>query len=86
MTAQTAILEPAPHYARHLFFDLKRSAHPGAELHALAAACDGQISVMGMGKEAARALIDSSFARLVTGGYCGYPSMPGLPNDLSALE
>ena len=56
MTPQPAILEPVPFHARHLFFDLNSSAHPHAALQALAAVCDGQSVVLGMGVGVAQAL------------------------------
>jgi len=47
MTPQSAILQPVPDHARHLFFDLKPAADPRAALRALAAACDGTSAVLG---------------------------------------
>lgn len=56
MTCQAAILEPLPAHARHLFFDLNPAVSPRAALQALAAACDGQSVVLGMGVAVAQAL------------------------------
>ncbi len=56
MKPQSAILEPIPDHARHLFFDLDRAAAPQAALHALAAACDGRSAVLGIGAGVAGAL------------------------------
>lgn len=56
MTAQPAIFEPVPAHARHLFFDLNPSVNPRAALLALAAACDGQSVVLGIGLAITQAL------------------------------
>lgn len=56
MKPQPAILEPVPAHARHLFFDLKPSADPKATLQLLAAACDGQSAVLGIGEAITQAL------------------------------
>lgn len=56
MKPQSAILEPIPDHARHLFFDLQPAADPRAALQALAAACDGRTAVMGIGHGVADAL------------------------------
>jgi len=56
MTAQTAIFDPIPDHARHLFFDLNPAVHPRAALQALAAACDGQSAVLGIGLNVTQAL------------------------------
>lgn len=53
MTVQTAVLEPVPSHARHLFFGLNPSARPGDALQALAAACDGRSAMVGIGQGAA---------------------------------
>ena len=49
MTAQSAIFDPIPDHARHLFFDLNPDVDPRAALHALAEQCDGQSAVLGIG-------------------------------------
>ena len=56
MTAQTAIFDPVPSHARHLFFDLNPAADCRSALHALAAQCDGQSAVLGIGLDVIRAL------------------------------
>ena len=56
MTPQSAILQPVPDHARHLFFDLKPAADPRAALRALAAACDGTSAVLGIGTNVADTL------------------------------
>jgi putative iron-dependent peroxidase len=56
MTPQTAILDPIPDHARHLFFELRPATDPRAALRALAAACDGSSAVLGIGAGVAAAL------------------------------
>lgn len=56
MTAQAAIFEPIPPHARHLFFALLPNGDVRAALAALAAACDGQAAVLGIGAPTAAAL------------------------------
>jgi putative iron-dependent peroxidase len=56
MTPQTAILDPVPDHARHLFFELRLATDPRAALRALAAACDGSSAVLGIGTGVAAAL------------------------------
>lgn len=56
MTAQAAIFDPIPDHARHLFFDLNPAVDSRAALQALAAACDGQSVVLGVGTSVAQAL------------------------------
>lgn len=56
MKSQAAILQPIPAHARHLFFDLSPSARPHAVLQKLAAACDGQSVVLGIGIGVAKSL------------------------------
>ena len=56
MTASAAIFEPIPKQARHLFFDLRPGEDIRAALTALAAACDGQATVLGIGEPVVRAL------------------------------
>lgn len=70
MKPQAAILEPIPDHARHLFFDLRPEADPGAALRALAVACDGQSVVMGIGLIVTQAL----GARVP--GLRGFPDLP----------
>jgi len=56
MTPQSAILDPVPAHARHLFFELKPATDPRAALRALAAACDGSSAVLGIGAGVAATL------------------------------
>jgi putative iron-dependent peroxidase len=56
MTAQSAIFDPIPDHARHLFFDLDPAVDPRAALHALAGQCDGQSVVLGIGSAVTQAL------------------------------
>jgi len=70
MTAQAAIFDPIPRHARHLFFDLTPSADPRAALHALAAACDGQSAVLGIGESVTQAL------GVTVSGLRGFPLLP----------
>jgi putative iron-dependent peroxidase len=80
MTAQTAILEPIPAHARHLFFDLKPSAHPRASLQKLAEACDGRSVVMGVGIGVAQALGVS------VAGLRGFPELPDARPSIPATQ
>ncbi len=70
MTAAAAIFEPIPQHGRHLFFDLEPAADPRAALAALAAACDGQSVVLGLGEPVARAL------SLEVSGLRSFPPLP----------
>ena len=70
MTVQPAILESVPAHARHLFFDLNPAVHPWAALQALAAACDGQSAVLGIGAPTAQALGGP------VAGLRGFPVLP----------
>ena len=56
MTVQAAIFDPVPSHARHLFFQLNPAADCRSALHALAAQCDGQSAVLGIGLDVIRAL------------------------------
>jgi putative iron-dependent peroxidase len=56
MTAQTAIFDPIPDHARHLFFELNPAVDPRPALQVLAAACDGQFAVLGIGPSVTQAL------------------------------
>lgn len=80
MTAQTAILEPIPAHARHLFFDLKPAASPRATLLELAAACDGQSVVMGIGIAVAQVLGAS------VAGLRGFPVLPDARPAIPATQ
>lgn len=83
MTPQSAILDPIPDYARHLFFDLKPTADPRSALQALAAACDGSAVVMGVGVGIAEAL------GVTVAGLRGFPELtdarPAIPATQHAL-
>lgn len=80
MTPQTAILEPIPDHARHLFFDLKPAVDPRPVLQALAAACDGNSAVLGIGAGAAGAL-GSAVA-----GLRGFPELPQAKPAIPATQ
>jgi putative iron-dependent peroxidase len=80
MTAQTAILEPVPAHARHLFFDLKPSAHPRASLQKLAAACDGRSVVMGVGIGVSQA------PGVSVAGLRGFPVLPDARPAIPATQ
>ncbi|MCA1977909.1 MAG: Dyp-type peroxidase [Thiobacillus sp.] len=56
MTAPVALFEPIPDHARHLFFDLAPGGDVRTALAALAARCDGQAAVLGIGAPVAHAL------------------------------
>lgn len=80
MSAQIAILEPVPRHARHPFFDLK----PGVGVRVALAA------VLGIGEPATRAFDVGEaplrcFARPLTGGHYGCPSVASGAIDPSAL-
>jgi porphyrinogen peroxidase len=70
MKSQAAILESIPDHARHLFFKLKPDADPRPALRALAAACDGQSAVLGIGVEIATAL------NVKLAGLRAFPDLP----------
>lgn len=70
MKPQSAILEPVPDHARHLFYDLDPATDPRAALQALAAACDGRTAVLGIGSAVAEAL------GVPVAGLRGFPELP----------
>jgi putative iron-dependent peroxidase len=80
MTPQTAILEPVPDHARHLFFELKLAADPGGVLRALAAACDGDAAVLGIG-----AAVAATLGREVA-GLRGFPELPWAKPAIPATQ
>ena len=80
MTAQTAIFDPIPAHARHLFFDLNPSVDPRAALQALAAACDGQSVVLGIGASVAQAL------GVTVAGLRGFPLLPDARPPIPATQ
>ena len=80
MTPQVAILEPIPDHARHLFFDLKAAGDPRAALQALAAACDGQSVVMGIGA----GVVETLGADVA--GLRGFPVLPHAQPAIPATQ
>jgi putative iron-dependent peroxidase len=56
MTAPVAIFEPIPDHGRHLFFELGTAGDLRATLKRLAAECDGQSVVLGLGEPVAQTL------------------------------
>ncbi len=80
MTAQTAIFEPIPVHARHLFFDLKPSADIRAALVSLAAACDGQSVVLGIGEPLSQAV------GVPVPGLRGFPVLPQAKPPIPATQ
>lgn len=80
MTPQTAILEPVPDHARHLFFDLTSSGDLRAPLRALAAACDGRAAVLGIGAGVAQALGTG------VAGLRAFPDLPGARPAVPATQ
>lgn len=70
MTAPTAIFDPIPEHARHLFFDLRPGAEIRTALAALAAECDGAAVVLGIGEPVAQAL------RTDVPGLRRFPALP----------
>lgn len=80
MTIQTAILDPVPAHARHLFFQLRSPANPRAILQKLAAACDGRSVVLGVGIGVARALGAS------ISGLRGFPVLPDARPAIPATQ
>jgi putative iron-dependent peroxidase len=80
MTPQSAILQPVPDHARHLFFDLKPAADPRAALQALAAACDGMSAVLGIGANVA----DTLGVKLA--GLRGFPDLPDARPAIPATQ
>jgi putative iron-dependent peroxidase len=80
MTSQTAILEPVPAHARHLFFDLQAGSDPRVALQALAAACDGRSVVLGVGVGVAAALGAN------VPGLRGFPELPRAKPAIPATQ
>lgn len=70
MNAPVAIFEPVPDHARHLFFDLIPGGDIRAALSALAAVCDGQSVVLGIGAPVAQAL------KTAVPGLRAFPELP----------
>lgn len=70
MTAPAAIFEPIPDHGRHLFFDLASADGLRSTVQALAAECDGQSAVLGVGEPLARAL------GVVVPGLRRFPHLP----------
>jgi putative iron-dependent peroxidase len=80
MTPQSAIFEPIPPHARHLFFDLNPSSAPRASLRELAAHCDGHTVVMGLGSPIADAL------GINVPGLRGFPELPAACPPVPATQ
>jgi putative iron-dependent peroxidase len=76
MTAQTAIFDPIPDHARHLFFELNSAVDPRDALQALAAKCDGRSAVLGIGQSVTLAL---------GGDITGLRAFPLLPDAQPAI-
>lgn len=70
MTAPVAIFEPIPDHARHLFFDLGPGGDIRSALAALAAVCDGQSVMLGIGEPVTQAL------NAVVPGLRSFPVLP----------
>lgn len=80
MTPQAAILEAIPDHARSLFFDLKPGADPRLALRQLAAACDGQRVVLGIGVPVVAAL------GVMLAGLRGFPDLPRAKPAIPATQ
>ena len=80
MTTQTAIFEPIPPHARHLFFDLVPGGDVRAVLAALAAASDGQSVVLGIGAPTAKAL------NVAVPGLRAFPHLPHAQPPIPATQ
>lgn len=80
MTPQTAILEAIPDHARSLFFNLKPGADPRLALRQLAAACDGQRVVLGIGVPVVAAL------GVMLAGLRGFPDLPRAKPAIPATQ
>jgi len=80
MTTQTAIFEPVPPHARHLFFDLVPGSDVRAVLAALAAASDGQSVVLGIGAPTAKAL------NVAVPGLRAFPHLPHAQPPIPATQ
>ncbi len=73
MTAPVAIFEPIPDHGRHLFFELGTAGDLRATLKALAAECDGQSVVLGLGEPVAQTL------NVSIPGLRPFPQLPHAP-------
>jgi putative iron-dependent peroxidase len=84
MKSQAAILDSVPAHARHLFLDLNPSAHPRAALRTLAAGCDGETVLLGLGIGIVEAL------GLPIQGLRAFPELaaanPSIPSTQHALS
>lgn len=80
MTPQAAILEPIPDHARHLYFDLAPGADLSAPLRALAAACDGQGALLGIGAPVAEAL------GVTIAGLRSFPHLPAAKPEIPVTQ
>lgn len=80
MTTQTAIFDPIPDHARHLFFELNPAVDPRAALQELAAACDGQSTVLGIGLSVIQTL------GVAVAGLRGFPLLPEAHPPIPATQ
>lgn len=80
MTAPVAIFEPIPDHGRHLFFDIKPGGDLRTALKALAAECDGQAAVLGVGEPLVCAL-DAAVPGLRT-----FPQLPQAKPPIPATQ
>lgn len=80
MTAQAAIFETIPAHASHLFFDPGSAADCRPALQALAAQCDGQAAVLGIGLDVAHAL------GVQIAGLRGFPELPDARPPIPATQ
>jgi putative iron-dependent peroxidase len=80
MTASAAIFNPIPEHARHLFFDVLPGVDIRAALKALAAVCDGEATVLGIGEPVAQAL------RVNVPGLRAFPELPQAKPPIPASQ
>ena len=80
MSAQSAIFDPIPDHARHLFFDWNPSVDPRAALRALAVQCDGQSTVLGIGANITQAL------EVTVAGLRRFPELPDASPSIPATQ
>lgn len=80
MSAQSAIFNPIPDHARHLFFDWNPSVDPRAALRALAMQCDGQSTVLGIGANVTQAL------GVTVAGLRSFPELPDASPPIPATQ
>lgn len=80
MKPQAAIFQPIPEHGRHLYFDLVPGTDPKPALAALAAECDGDTLVMGLGAPLADALGSGP------GGLKAFPVIAGAKVDIPSTQ